>query len=97
VRRWLPMLLCVHGCTTDGVPASSADDWLGRWNGPEGTYLDIAGANGTYQITVKDLDRARTFSGSGVGDGIEFRRDGVNEMLRATDGDATGGTGAIQR
>ena len=84
------MLLCVHGCTTDGVPAGSADDWLGRWNGPEGTYLDIAGANGTYQITVKDLDRARTFNGSGVDDGIEFRRDGASEMLRATDGDATG-------
>ncbi len=89
-RYWLPILLCAQGCTTDGSQARGTDDWLGRWHGPEGTYLEIAGAGGAYEITVKDLDRARTFSGSAVGDGIEFRRDGANEMLRATDGDATG-------
>jgi hypothetical protein len=89
-RQWLPILLCVHGCTTDDTRTSSTDAWLGRWTGPEGTYLEIAGANGAYEITVKDLDRARTFSGSSVGDGIEFRRDGATEVLRATDGDATG-------
>ena len=89
-RQWWPVLLCVHGCTTDGAAARRTDDWLGRWNGPEGTYLEIAEANGAYEITVKDLDRARTFTGSSVGDAIEFRRDGANEMLTATDGDATG-------
>jgi hypothetical protein len=89
-RRWLPILLCIHGCTTDGTEPRSTDEWLGRWNGPEGTYLEIAGGNGAYEVTVKDLDRARTFSGSAVGDGIEFHRDGATELLRATDGDATG-------
>ncbi len=90
--KWLAILLCVHGCTTDGTEATrSADEWLGRWNGPEGTYLEVAAAaNGAYAITVKDLDRARTFSGSAVGGGIEFRRDGTSETLKATDGDATG-------
>ena len=90
--RWLSLLLCVHGCTGAEVetPAPSTDEWLGRWHGPEGTYLDIAGTNGAYQITVKDLDGARTFSGSAAGSGIEFRRDGTNEMIEATNGDATG-------
>ena len=70
--------------------APSTDAWLGRWYGPEGTYLDVAGTNGAYQITVKDLDGARTFDGSAAGSGIEFRRDGTNEVLKATNGDATG-------
>jgi hypothetical protein len=68
----------------------TADEWVGRWIGPEGTYLDIAGANGVYEVTVKDLDRARTFSGSAVGDHIEFQRDGIKEYPRATDGNDTG-------
>jgi hypothetical protein len=89
-QRWLPILLCVHGCTTDSAQGSITDDWLGRWIGPEGTYLEIAGGDGAYEITVKDLDRARTFTGLGVGDGIQFRRDETNETLKATDGDATG-------
>jgi hypothetical protein len=77
----------------DMKPAASvatADAWLGRWLGPEGTYLDVAGANGVYEITIMNLDGARTFSGSATGDGIAFERDGVRETLRATNGDETG-------
>ena len=84
---WLAIVSC--GCTAE-PQAARTDDWLGRWNGPEGTYLEIAGANGAYEITVKDLDAARTFEGRGAGDHIEFRRDGVAEQLRATNGDDTG-------
>jgi hypothetical protein len=89
-RAWLPLLLCVQGCTPGPVDAPATHAWVGRWNGPEGTYLDIAAANGGYEITIKDLDRARTFSGVAAGDGIQFDRDGTNESLMATDGDATG-------
>ena len=91
MRRWLPVaLLLACGCTRDGASAASTDSWAGRWNGPEGTYLDIAGANGAYEITVKDLDAARTFAGAAVGNRIEFRRDGATESIRATNGDETG-------
>jgi hypothetical protein len=85
-------VLCVHGCAGGDVEteAPHTDDWLGRWYGPEGTYLDIAGANGDYRVTVKDLDGSRTFSGAAAGRGIGFRRDGTNEVLKATDGEATG-------
>jgi hypothetical protein len=67
-----------------------ADGWIGRWTGVEGTYLEVAGGNGEYEITIKDLDVARTFKGSAVGDHIEFQRDGGQESLRATNGDETG-------
>lgn len=89
---WLPILVLAHGCTASDLDteAPSPDAWLGRWYGPEGTYLDIAGKNGAYEITVKDLDGPRTFAASAAASGIEFRRDGTNETLKATDGDATG-------
>ncbi len=70
--------------------AASTDAWVGRWQGPEGTYLDVAGGRGTYAITIKDLDRARTFPATASGDRITFQRDGVAETLRHTDGAGTG-------
>jgi len=77
------------GCTQSN-PQPVADDWVGRWTGPEGTYLDVAAANGGYEITIKDLDNARTFKGSAAGNHIDFERDGMKESLRSTDGNGTG-------
>ena len=89
--RRLPLaLLAVHGCTSGGAPGTATDAWVGRWFGPEGTYLELAGANGVYEVTIKDLDAARTFAGATAGERIEFVRDGVPESIRATNGDATG-------
>jgi len=85
---WLAILVC--GCTVDAPQRARTDEWLGRWNGPEGTYLEIAGASGVYEITIMDLDAARTFEGMAAGDRIEFRRDGAALSLRATNGDDTG-------
>lgn len=80
------VLLCA--CAAHDAPV--ADSWVGKWDGPEGTWLDIEHGNAAYQITIKDLDAARTFEGSVAADGIAFRRNGVKEVIRATDGDATG-------
>lgn len=77
----------VAGCTR---PAPSTDAWVGRWIGPEGTYLEVAGAGGLYEITVMNLDGARTFVGSAQGERIVFERDGKTESVRATDGNGTG-------
>ena len=82
-------LLALHGCGTNGAPGV-ADTWIGRWNGPEGTYLEVARAGGAYEVTIKDLDAARTFIAHAADDRIEFRRDGVMESLEATNGDGTG-------
>jgi len=83
-------------CSKDGTQtgvkenAAIADSWLGKWNGPEATYLDISGGKGVYQVTVKDLDAARTFDATATNDGLTFERDGVKEVIKATKGEATG-------
>ena len=68
----------------------AADEWLGRWNGPEGTYLLLEGGNGRYTVTIQNLDGPRRFDGVAAADGIRFERDGIAESLHATDGAGTG-------
>ena len=70
--------------------APLADQWLGKWNGPEGTFVQLAGGNGKYEVTIQNLDGPRTFQGNAVGDQIEFERNGMKESLRATNGAETG-------
>ena len=72
------------------ISAAEADKWLGKWSGPEGTFLQLAGGNGKYEVTVQNLDGPRTFQGNAVGDRIEFERNGIKESLRATNGVETG-------
>lgn len=78
------------------LPAASSsaprptDQWVGQWNGPEGTFLKIEGGEGQYEVTVRDLDGPRTFRGLAQDGHIRFQRDGVYESIRATDGAGTG-------
>ena len=86
----LVLLSAAFGCGPSDSRPPLTDGWAGRWIGPEGTYLEIAGAGGVYTITVMNLDGARTFAGLSMGDRIEFVRDGTTESVRATNGDETG-------
>jgi hypothetical protein len=86
---FLAMTVFVMGCSVPR-PSSISDRWLGKWNGPEGTFLQIAGGKGKYEITVRNLDGPREFRGRAVGSTIEFERDGVKEIIRATNGAETG-------
>lgn len=70
--------------------APAADQWVGKWNGPEGTFLQLAGGNGKYEVTIQNLDGPRTFPATAVGDRLEFERDGVRESARASNGAETG-------
>ncbi len=72
------------------VVTTVTDQWLGQWNGPEGTYLRITGDKGIYEIAIRDLDTETKFHGIGIGDRIEFERKGLKETLHATNGAATG-------
>lgn len=73
------------------APAAPATDkWLGKWNGPEGTFLNLAGAEGKYQVTVQNLDGPATFPGTAAGDTIAFERSGIKETIRAGSGADTG-------
>jgi hypothetical protein len=84
----------VAGCADREAHAPAADhstdQWLGRWDGPEGTFLHLEGGKGTYVITIQDLDGPKTFQGKAAGDHIEFERNGVKESIRATNGAETG-------
>lgn len=65
--------------------------WLGRWNGPEGTYLQLdADGGGRYGVRIKDLDAERRFPATVKDGAVQFERDGKQESIKATDGDATG-------
>lgn len=70
----------------DDVPES----WLGRWSGPEGTWMEIARASPGYIITISNLDGPRSHDAVAVPGGLRFERDGVTHTLRATDGAGTG-------
>ncbi|MEO7794539.1 MAG: hypothetical protein ABIV06_07170 [Thermoanaerobaculia bacterium] len=75
---------------TATAPPRSFDRWLGQWIGVEGTFLRLAGGNGTYEVTIQDLDGPRTFSATAVDGKLQFERDGVRETLRETNGVETG-------
>ncbi|MEG8014693.1 hypothetical protein [Sphingomonas sp. 22R3R2A-7] len=75
------------------VVAPQTRDLSGRWIGVEGMVLDItpAAAPGRFRLAMQwDLDNKGEFDGQAVGDTIVFTRGGVREILRPTDGDATG-------
>lgn len=76
--------------TTATATPDPAQAWLGRWNGPEGTYLQLNAAdNGSYEVRIKDLDAERTFKGVAKDGAIHFERDGKQESIKPTNGDAT--------
>ncbi len=68
----------------------ATDQWLGQWNGPEGTFLRLAGGKGIYEITIQNLDGPRIYKGSAVDGQIRFYRGGVEESIHATNGTKTG-------
>jgi hypothetical protein len=70
--------------------APATDKWLGKWTGPEGTFLQVTGGGGTYEVTIQNLDGPRKFQGRVEGGQIAFERDGKKEILRATNGADTG-------
>lgn len=89
----VPTLLGACGGPEAGSDAAAiavTDGWLGRWSGPEGTFLLLEGGEGRYRVTVQNLDGPRTFDGIAVGDRIQFVRDGIVESVSATNGADTG-------
>lgn len=82
--------------TTSNLESSAAtesittDAWLGKWNGPEGTFIEIAGGNGSYEITIQDLDGPKQYQGNSSGDQITFERNGTPETIQASNGTDTG-------
>lgn len=78
------------GASTPAARRVITDRWIGQWHGPEGTFLKIEGSEGTYELTIQNLDGPQTFQGSATDSGIQFVRDGVTETITSTDGAGTG-------
>ncbi len=77
--------------SADGeITAITTDAWLGKWNGPEGTFLEISGGNGTYVVVIQDLDGPKQYSGTYKDDQIIFERNGIYEKIQASNGAGTG-------
>jgi hypothetical protein len=72
--------------------APPTDAWLGRWTGPEGSYLLLESGTetGLYKVTIANLDGPRQFEGTAAGDKVQFTRDGKAQLLHATNGVDTG-------
>lgn len=69
---------------------ATTDTWKGKWNGPEGTFLQIDGGAGNYNLTIQNLDGPLTYTGIGVGEEIQFERNGIKETIHASNGAQTG-------
>jgi hypothetical protein len=77
--------------SASAAASSAAEAWVGRWNGPEGSYLEIVQrGHGAYEVTLNDLDEPKTYAATASADRLSFERDGVREAIRATDGAGTG-------
>ena len=69
------------------------DAWVGRWIGVEGTYLNItkAALPDHYRLEMQyTLDSKGSYDGTGTSEGIAFTRPDGKQVLRASDGNATG-------
>ena len=69
---------------------TTIDKWKGQWNGPEGTFLRIDGSAGNYNLTIQNLDGQLTYTGIGIGEEIQFERNGIKETIHASNGAQTG-------
>lgn len=82
----------------DALPAASSlatDRWVGRWRGVEGLNLVIEkdrkkGAGHYILRNTWSLDDKGVFEGVADGRSIRFERPDGDQMLRHTDGEATG-------
>ncbi|MEL7965206.1 hypothetical protein BDK62_103105 [Halomonas alkaliantarctica] len=73
------------------------DQWVGRWIGVEGLFLEISkddsAGPGHYLLHMRyglDADQIGTFEGQATAEGIRFNRGDGPQLLRAGDGEATG-------
>lgn len=85
-----PALSPAASPAADPKAATGADKLVGKWDGPEGTYIDVTKKDGKYSVEIKNLDKSETFEGTAKGDTIEFTRKGKTETVKAATGVETG-------
>lgn len=83
-------VLSLAACKQEPGTTFNAEPWLGKWQGVEGTFLNLARDGDAYSVTIENLDGPRTFPAIADQEGIAFTRDDVNETIRAGTGVDTG-------
>ncbi len=76
--------------SSNTASAVDAIGFVGKWTGPEGTWLDIQPKGEGYRVTVSNLDGPRDFDATAAEGGIRFVRDGQTFVIHPGNGDATG-------
>src|SRR5687768_4865844 len=67
------------------------DALTGRWQGAEGTFLNVTKKGDKFEIEIKTLDPAsKKYEGTTKGQVIEFTRDGETATIKTATGDETG-------
>ncbi len=69
---------------------SPARQWVGKWIGPEGTFLVIQEGGFDFTVIINSLDGPNSYSGKAVANGIAFQRNGRDELVHAGSGADTG-------
>jgi hypothetical protein len=70
--------------------SKKADALVGRWTGPEGTYLDVSKNGDKFKVELKNLDGSKTYDGTAKDGVIEFVRNGKTETVKTATGVETG-------
>jgi hypothetical protein len=102
----LLMTVIIAGCKDRPQPAAESsgnpplkapavadtvtDKWLGKWIGPEGTYLVLSKNADKYVVENHSLDGPATYDGTSAGNRIEFQRNEKTEYIHAGNGHDTG-------
>lgn len=85
----LVAILFLGACKKD--KAADVSVWIGRWNGPEATWMEITEkGEGVFDIQIRDLDMVRQYEGHAVEQGLSFERGGKTEIIRKGTGVETG-------
>ena len=74
-----------------------ADQWLGKWIGPEETYLELSKSGDHYGVMIQSLDGPNTYEGISAPHGIVFQRNGKTDTIHAGNGQDTGMNGSSKR
>lgn len=84
---FLPLLAACNQKTPTIVVT---ERWMGKWNGPEGTFLNLEHDAQGYRVIIQNLDGPASFIGQDAPDGLSFERGGKTEVIRPGNGDQTG-------
>jgi hypothetical protein len=71
-------------------PPADVSGMMGKWFGPEGTYLEVQQTGESYLVTIQNLDSTAYYPSKVTSKGISFTRDNVRETIKHGTGADTG-------